>query len=75
MECENNWIDHENTFHRFALVQTIAGIATSVKPGLVISLWQGINFTRQLLQKYSHLSFIPIHHMEAHALTVRLTHE
>ncbi|CAF1151503.1 unnamed protein product [Adineta ricciae] len=53
---------------------TIAAIATSVKPGLVISLWQGINFTRQLLHKYSHLSFIPIHHMEAHALTVRLTH-
>ncbi|CAF3827268.1 unnamed protein product [Adineta steineri] len=54
---------------------TIAAIATSVKPGLVISLWQGINFTRQLLQKYTHLSFIPIHHMEAHALTVRLTHD
>ncbi|CAF5132488.1 unnamed protein product [Rotaria magnacalcarata] len=54
---------------------TIAAIATSIKPGLVISLWQGIKFTRQLLEKYTHLSFIPIHHMEAHALTVRLTHE
>ncbi|CAF2332804.1 unnamed protein product [Rotaria sp. Silwood2] len=54
---------------------TISAIATTIKPGLVISLWQGINFTRQLLQKYTHLSFIPIHHMEAHALTVRLTHD
>ncbi|CAF1213577.1 unnamed protein product [Rotaria magnacalcarata] len=54
---------------------TIAAIATSIKPGLVISLWQGIKFTRQLLEKYTHLSFIPIHHMEAHALTVRLTHD
>ncbi|CAF0804066.1 unnamed protein product [Didymodactylos carnosus] len=53
---------------------SISAIATSIRPGLIISLWQGVNFTRQLLFKYNK-PFIPIHHMEAHALTVRLTHD
>ena len=49
----------------------IDAIALTVKPGLEPCLWEGIQFTKLLLKKYK-LPFIPIHHMEAHALTPRL---
>lgn len=49
----------------------IDAIALTIKPGLEPCLWEGIKFTKQLLDKYK-LPFIPIHHMEAHALTSRL---
>jgi N6-L-threonylcarbamoyladenine synthase len=39
--------------------------------GLEPCLWEGIQFTKLLLHKYK-LPFIPIHHMEAHALMPRL---
>jgi glycoprotease/Kae1 family metallohydrolase len=49
----------------------IDAIALTTRPGLEICLWEGINFTRLLLNKYR-LPLIPINHMEAHALTSRL---
>lgn len=50
---------------------SIDAIALTVKPGLEPCLWEGLKFTRLLLEKYNKI-FIPIHHMEAHALTSRL---
>nr|XP_060636454.1 tRNA N6-adenosine threonylcarbamoyltransferase, mitochondrial [Anolis sagrei ordinatus] len=50
----------------------LSAIATTVKPGLALSLGVGLNYSLGLVQKYKK-PFIPIHHMEAHALTVRLT--
>jgi N6-L-threonylcarbamoyladenine synthase len=49
----------------------IDAIAVATRPGLEICLYEGINFAKLLLKKYK-LPFIPIHHMEAHALTSRL---
>ncbi len=49
----------------------VDAIALTTKPGLEICLWEGIHFAKLLLKKYQ-LPFIPIHHMEAHALTSRL---
>lgn len=49
----------------------LAAIATTVKPGLALSLGVGLEFTRQLVRRHDK-PFIPIHHMEAHALTVRM---
>lgn len=49
----------------------IDAIALTVKPGLEPCLWEGVQFTKRLLYKYK-LPFIPIHHMEGHALTPRL---
>ena len=49
----------------------IDAIALTVKPGLEPCLWEGVKFTRLLLRKHK-LPFIPIHHMEAHALTCRM---
>ncbi|MEE6490368.1 hypothetical protein FKM82_015858 [Ascaphus truei] len=46
-------------------------IATTVKPGLSLSLGVGLSYSLQLVNQYNK-AFIPIHHMEAHALTVRL---
>lgn len=54
-------------------VQELAAIATTVKPGLALSLEVGLQYSLNLVNKYQK-PFIPIHHMEAHALTVRLTH-
>lgn len=51
----------------------LAAVATTVKPGLALSLGVGLEFSRRLVKQYSK-SFIPIHHMEAHALTVRMLH-
>ncbi|XP_029874952.1 probable tRNA N6-adenosine threonylcarbamoyltransferase, mitochondrial isoform X1 [Aquila chrysaetos chrysaetos] len=54
-------------------VHELAAIATTVKPGLALSLEVGLQYSLNLVNKYQK-PFIPIHHMEAHALTVRLTH-
>jgi N6-L-threonylcarbamoyladenine synthase len=51
--------------------KNIDAIALTVKPGLEPCLWEGIQFTKLLLKKYK-LPFIPVHHMEAHALMPRL---
>ncbi|XP_044729195.1 probable tRNA N6-adenosine threonylcarbamoyltransferase, mitochondrial [Chrysoperla carnea] len=49
----------------------VDAIATTVKPGLPLSLLIGMKYGKHLCRKYNK-PFIPIHHMEAHALTVRL---
>lgn len=54
-------------------VRELAAIATTVKPGLALSLEVGLQYSLNLVSRYQKL-FIPIHHMEAHALTIRLTH-
>ncbi|XP_036175986.1 probable tRNA N6-adenosine threonylcarbamoyltransferase, mitochondrial isoform X5 [Myotis myotis] len=43
-------------------------------PGLALSLGVGLSFSLQLVGQLRK-PFIPIHHMEAHALTIRLTNE
>ncbi|XP_059676082.1 tRNA N6-adenosine threonylcarbamoyltransferase, mitochondrial isoform X2 [Gavia stellata] len=54
-------------------VRELAAIATTVKPGLALSLEVGLQYSLSLVNRYQK-PFIPIHHMEAHALTIRLTH-
>lgn len=50
----------------------LAAVATTTMPGLALSLGVGLAFSLQLVARWRK-PFIPIHHMEAHALTVRLT--
>ncbi|XP_009501721.2 tRNA N6-adenosine threonylcarbamoyltransferase, mitochondrial isoform X1 [Phalacrocorax carbo] len=54
-------------------VRDLAAIATTIKPGLALSLEVGLQYSLNLVNRYQK-PFIPIHHMEAHALTIRLTH-
>lgn len=49
----------------------LSAVAATVKPGLALSLAVGLQFSRGLVRQYGR-PFIPIHHMEAHALTVRM---
>ncbi|XP_054001951.1 tRNA N6-adenosine threonylcarbamoyltransferase, mitochondrial [Hylaeus anthracinus] len=51
-------------------LKDIDAVATTVKPGLPMSLDVGMRFGKYLAQ-IGKKPFIPIHHMEAHALTVR----
>ncbi|XP_067843822.1 tRNA N6-adenosine threonylcarbamoyltransferase, mitochondrial [Heptranchias perlo] len=51
----------------------LTAIATTVKPGLALSLGVGLEYSLKLIQQYKK-PFIPIHHMEAHALTIRMLH-
>lgn len=46
-------------------------IAVTVKPGLPLSLYIGIKYAKYLARKFSK-PIIPVHHMEAHALMVRM---
>lgn len=46
-------------------------VATTVKPGLSLSLGVGLEFSQRFVRQHNK-PFIPIHHMEAHALTVRM---
>ncbi|XP_027627366.1 probable tRNA N6-adenosine threonylcarbamoyltransferase, mitochondrial isoform X1 [Tupaia chinensis] len=52
----------------------LSAIATTIKPGLALSLGVGLSFSLQLVEQLKK-PFIPIHHMEAHALTIRLTNK
>lgn len=52
-------------------LRDIDAIATTTKPGLPISLTIGNTFGKYL-SKIGNKPYIPIHHMEAHALTVRM---
>ncbi|XP_073503944.1 tRNA N6-adenosine threonylcarbamoyltransferase, mitochondrial [Phyllobates terribilis] len=52
----------------------VSAIATTVKPGLALSLGVGLSYSLNLVKRYNK-PFIPIHHMEAHALTIRLLHQ
>ncbi|XP_051937899.1 tRNA N6-adenosine threonylcarbamoyltransferase, mitochondrial [Hippocampus zosterae] len=49
----------------------LSAVATTVKPGLALSLGVGLEFSLSFVRRYR-TPFIPVHHMEAHALTVRL---
>uniref|UniRef100_A0A3Q0RGZ3 N(6)-L-threonylcarbamoyladenine synthase n=1 Tax=Amphilophus citrinellus TaxID=61819 RepID=A0A3Q0RGZ3_AMPCI len=49
----------------------LSTVATTVKPGLALSLGVGLEFSRRFVRRHNK-PFIPIHHMEAHALTVRM---
>ncbi|KAM9549134.1 tRNA N6-adenosine threonylcarbamoyltransferase, mitochondrial isoform 1-T5 [Guaruba guarouba] len=55
-------------------IPDLTAVATTVKPGLALSLGVGLQYSLSLVNKYQK-PFIPIHHMEAHALTVRLTYQ
>ncbi|XP_030763054.1 probable tRNA N6-adenosine threonylcarbamoyltransferase, mitochondrial [Sitophilus oryzae] len=52
-------------------INQIDAIAATVRPGLPLSLLIGTKYGKYLCKKYSK-PFIPIHHMEAHALTARM---
>ncbi|KAF3695149.1 putative tRNA N6-adenosine threonylcarbamoyltransferase, mitochondrial [Channa argus] len=51
----------------------LSAVATTVKPGLGLSLGVGLEFSQRFVRQHNK-PFIPIHHMEAHALTVRMLH-
>lgn len=55
-------------------VNDLDAIAVTVKPGLALSLLVGMNYAKDL-SKRSSKPLIPIHHMEAHALTARLVYK
>ncbi|ELU17835.1 hypothetical protein CAPTEDRAFT_106307 [Capitella teleta] len=56
------------------MLNDVDAIATTVMPGLAPCLGVGLDYTKQLL-RISRKPFIPIHHMEAHALTARMLTE
>uniref|UniRef100_UPI00398EC439 tRNA N6-adenosine threonylcarbamoyltransferase, mitochondrial isoform X1 n=2 Tax=Pristiophorus japonicus TaxID=55135 RepID=UPI00398EC439 len=51
----------------------LTAVATTVKPGLALSLGVGLEYSLKLIEQYKK-PFIPIHHMEAHALIIRMLH-
>ncbi|KAK2586885.1 hypothetical protein KPH14_009822 [Odynerus spinipes] len=53
-------------------LRDIDAIAATIKPGLPLSLEIGKRFGKYLAVR-GNKPFIPIHHMQAHALTVRIT--
>lgn len=53
-------------------VADLDAIAVTNRPGLKMSLTIGVRYARHLARKYQK-PLIPIHHMQAHALTVRMT--
>ncbi|KAI5706300.1 hypothetical protein M8J75_006820 [Diaphorina citri] len=55
-------------------VNDLDAIAVTMKPGLALSLWVGMTYGKHLSVEYNK-PFIPIHHMEAHALTPRLVYK
>uniref|UniRef100_A0A183SX19 N(6)-L-threonylcarbamoyladenine synthase n=1 Tax=Schistocephalus solidus TaxID=70667 RepID=A0A183SX19_SCHSO len=52
----------------------LSAVAVTVKPGMAFSLKVGVQFAKELTTTHG-LPIIPIHHMEAHALTAMLTDE
>ncbi|UXI22990.1 hypothetical protein NH340_JMT08933 [Sarcoptes scabiei] len=56
------------------LPNELSAIAVTVKPGLPLSLLVGCNYAKKLSAKYE-LPVIPIHHMEAHALTAMIEYD
>lgn len=54
-------------------LKDLDAIAVTVRPGLALSLLVGLRYAKKLVQ-HSGLPLIPIHHMEAHALTARMIH-
>ncbi|XP_050302013.1 tRNA N6-adenosine threonylcarbamoyltransferase, mitochondrial [Anthonomus grandis grandis] len=58
--------------HAQMRMEDVDAVATTIKPGLPLSLTIGTKYGKYLCKKYKK-PFIPIHHMEAHALTARMT--
>lgn len=52
-------------------LEDLDAIATTVKPGLELSLIVGLQYGKELVLR-TQKPFIPVHHMEAHALTIRM---
>lgn len=52
-------------------IDDLSAIAVTVKPGLPLSLLIGLKYAKYLCQKHNK-PIMPIHHMEAHALTARM---
>lgn len=52
-------------------LKDLDAVAVTVEPGLALSLLVGLHHAKMLVQQ-SGLPLIPIHHMEAHALTARM---
>lgn len=55
-------------------VNDVDAIAVTTRPGLLLSLTIGLRYGKHLARKYKK-PLIPIHHMEAHALTARMEHK
>lgn len=55
-------------------ISEVDAIAVTNRPGLQLSLLVGLRYAKHLARKYKK-PLIPIHHMEAHALTVRMEHK
>ncbi|XP_011331126.1 probable tRNA N6-adenosine threonylcarbamoyltransferase, mitochondrial isoform X2 [Ooceraea biroi] len=55
-------------------LRDIDAVATTTKPGLPLSLAVGNTFGKYL-SRIGNKPYIPIHHMEAHAVTVRMVHK
>jgi N6-L-threonylcarbamoyladenine synthase len=55
-------------------LRDLDAVAVTVKPGLKMTLEVGLNHAKSLVHS-SGLPLIPIHHMEAHALTPRLSYQ
>lgn len=54
-------------------IDDVDAIAVTTRPGLTLSLLVGLRYAKHLCRKYSK-PLIPIHHMQAHALTARVEH-
>lgn len=52
-------------------IQDVDAIAVTNRPGLSLSLLVGLRYAKHLARTYSK-PLIPIHHMEAHAITARI---
>ena len=52
-------------------LRDVDAIAVTVKPGLGVSLLIGVEYAKDMCTLYNK-PLMPIHHMEAHALTARL---
>lgn len=55
-------------------VEDLDAIAVTNRPGLKMSLSVGLRYAKHLARKHRK-PIIPIHHMEAHALTARIEHD
>ncbi|XP_060561727.1 tRNA N6-adenosine threonylcarbamoyltransferase, mitochondrial-like [Ruditapes philippinarum] len=52
-------------------VKDLDAVAVTVKPGISMCLNVGLSYAKKLVQEHR-VPMIPIHHMEAHALTARM---
>ncbi|XP_053602691.1 tRNA N6-adenosine threonylcarbamoyltransferase, mitochondrial-like [Plodia interpunctella] len=55
-------------------IDDVDAIAITTRPGLFMSLQVGVKYAKYLARKHSK-PLIPIHHMEAHALAVRISQD